>query len=316
MMHRDSGLDCYDITYDRQAATGNAEPMMKRLALIAAGLWASAAAAEVPAVVTDIPVVQSLAAQVMGDLGGPEVLVAGGADAHAYQLRPSQMRALADADLVIWIGPEMTPWLGEVLEGGGTKTVALLAAEGTMRRTYEGGDHDHAGTDPHAWLDPDNARAWLRLIQAELAAADPGNVGIYADNLTQALAGIDALDTAVKDRLAGATRPPIVVAHDAFGYFAGRYGLTIAASLAEGDAADPGAAHVSEVAALLSGSGARCIFPEAGEDNPLAARLAEDSGARLGAPLDPEGRALDPGPGLYADVLTGLAEAIAACQAE
>ena len=117
---------------------------MKRLYISVgiAALWTTTALAEVPQVVTDIPAVHSLVAQVMGDLGAPVVLVSGSADAHSYQLRPSQARALANADLVFWIGPEMTPWLERALAADtSAKIVGLLAAEGTLTRQYS---HDHA----------------------------------------------------------------------------------------------------------------------------------------------------------------------------
>ena len=79
--------------------------------LTAPFLTAAPARAEVPKVVTDVAPVQSLAALVLGDLGTPGVLVGNGSDPHDYQLRPSQMGALSGADLVIWVGPELTPWL-------------------------------------------------------------------------------------------------------------------------------------------------------------------------------------------------------------
>jgi Mg2+ and Co2+ transporter CorA len=64
-----------------------------------------------------------------------------------------------------------------------------------------------------------------------------------------------------------------------------------------------------------AGAGAVCVFPEANHDPALAADLARDARLRLGAPLDPEGAALPPGPDLYPALLEGLAAAIAACLA-
>ena len=71
--------------------------------------------AQVPQVVTDIPPVQALTAQVMGTLGTPVLLLEKGADEHDFALRPSQMRDIATADLVVWVGPELTPWLDRAL---------------------------------------------------------------------------------------------------------------------------------------------------------------------------------------------------------
>lgn len=284
-------------------------------------LFPFAANAEVPAVVADTPAVHSLVAQVMGDLGTPDLLVSGGADPHDYQLRPSQMRALANAGAVFWIGPEMTPWLQEVVAASGTgDKVALLDVAGTHLREFEaedhgddhGDDYGHEGHDPHAWLDPDNARIWLGAIAETLAARDPANAGTYRSNAERAVQATDKLDADLKAKLAGVTGG-IVAAHDAYGYFAGHFGLNVVASLSSGDAAQPGAAHLAEVTALLRDGSAVCVFPEAGHDPKPEAALAEETGVKLGEPLDPEGLGLEPGPALYAALMTALAEKIAAC---
>lgn len=132
--------------------------MRYTISLAAASLIAtlpmSRAHAEVPVVVTDIPPIHALTAQVMGDLGSPVLLLDRGADAHDFQLRPSQARAVADAALVVWTGPTMTPWLNRVLESGATGTrLALLEAEGTHLQPYGAGnaahDHGHAAEDDH-----------------------------------------------------------------------------------------------------------------------------------------------------------------------
>jgi ABC-type Zn2+ transport system substrate-binding protein/surface adhesin len=112
---------------------------------------AAPAIAEVPRVVTDIPPVHSLVAQVMGDLGQPDLLLEKGANAHSFQLRPSQAAGLQEAGLVVWIGPEMTPWLDRALEGTSTaKELRLLAAEGTFRQDFgAAGAHDHGAEAGH-----------------------------------------------------------------------------------------------------------------------------------------------------------------------
>ena len=79
--------------------------------MLSLGLLAAPAMAEVPSVVADTPVTASLVQQVMGDLGQPVLLLDKGADPHDFQMRPSQARALQNADLLVWVGPELTPWL-------------------------------------------------------------------------------------------------------------------------------------------------------------------------------------------------------------
>lgn len=311
--------------------------------LLASAATFSPAWAEVPRVVTDLPPVQSIAAMVMGDLGSPVLLLDRGADAHDFQLRPSQAAGLAAADLVVWIGPQMTPWLDRALDGlsdSGAR-LELLDVPGTATRAFEGHDdhdHDEAGTDvpaaeadhaeeegheghahegldPHAWLDPANARTWAVAIGADLARLDPENAATYAANATAAAARIDTLDAEIAAQLAPAAGRPLVVFHDAYGYFADHYGLTIAGSIALGDAASPGAAHLKELRAGMKAGEVLCIFPETNHDPKLVMQMAEGTGARIGAALDPEGALMEPGPDLYGALLRSLATTIADCVA-
>lgn len=306
----------------------------------------TASVADVPRVITDIPPVHALVAQVMGDLGQPELLLDQGADAHSFQLRPSQAAALAEADLVVWIGPEMTPWLDRAVEGLAPNVAQrrLLGADGTHLRSFGAEDmpghddhdaeaghdhdtaedpaaeehdhdheheHDHSGTDPHAWLDPANAQLWLGLIAADLAKIDPANAEAYRENAVQAGTAIATLDTQLDAALAPVRDKPFVVFHDAYGYFAEHYGLTVAGTVALGDAAAPGAAHLAELQATLGD--ALCIFPETQHDPKLVQTLAADTGVRIGGALDPEGAGLEPGPQLYGAILSGMAETLIAC---
>jgi zinc transport system substrate-binding protein len=354
---------------------------MRRLLPFALGLMPLPVLAETPRVVTDIPPVHALVAMVMGDLGQPELLLDRGANAHSFALRPSQAAGLQDADLVVWVGPEMTPWLNRALDGIGGKShrLALLSAEGTHRQDYgatgahdhgdhghgaektghdhghdHGGkaghddhdhghdhkaekagdhghdhghddkakkaghdhahdDHAHEGLDPHAWLDPANARLWLGLIAGELAGHDPANAATYKANAEAAQARIAALDAEVAAMLAPVQGKPFVVFHDAYGYFAAHYGLTVAGSIALGDAAAPGAGRLQDLREDLTKGGILCAFPETAHDPKLVETLVEGTSVRIGAVLDPAGSSLEPGAGLYEALLTGLAQGIRDC---
>lgn len=287
-------------------------------------LLGSPALAEVPAVVADIPPVHALVAQVMGDLGQPVLLLAKGADEHDFQLRPSQAGAVAEAGLVVWVGPELTPWLEGALEARaeGAPALALLAAEGTLRRAYghsahaEEDGHDPGAEDPHAWLDPDNARVWLGLIAADLSRLDPENAATYQANAATAVAAVAALDAEIAGLLGPVKGRPMITYHEAFGYFGDHYGLDFAGSIALGDAASPGAARLVDLRGRIEAGGVVCLFPEVQHDPALMQQLAEGTGVRIGGALDPVGSALEPGPGAYAVLLTGLAQVIADCAGE
>ena len=313
--------------------------MRYTIALAVSTLLPNVALAEVPVVVTDIAPVHSLVAQVMGDLGSPVLLLEKGGNAHSYQMKPSQVQALADAGLVVWIGPEMTPWLERGLEGtaGQARQLVLLHAEGTKALRYgEAGDHDHAeeghgdhdhkghaeeghddhdhsGLDPHAWLDPHNAEAWLGLIAAELSTLDPENAATYAANADKAKAEVEALEAQLEAALAPIQAKPFVVFHDAYNYFTGHFGLTVAGTVALGDASSPGAARLAELRAGLESGQALCIFPEAAHDPKQVEQMAEGAQVKLGGALEPEGSTLESGPALYGQLMRGLAQTLVDC---
>ena len=277
------------------------------LALAPLTVWA-----KVPDVVVDLPVVGGLVAAVIGDLGQPVILLERGADAHDFQLRPSQAGAVDRAGLVIWIGAEMSPWLDRALlaSGNGAASVPLLQAPGVTLRPFNG----VAGTiDPHAWFDPANAKAWVDAALAALAAADPANAATYGANANRARADIDAVDAQVRAILEPVGDLPVIMFHDAFGYFAATYGLNIVATIEEGDAADPGAARIAAIRALLQPGGKVCAFPEATRDPAFLRTIAEGNSLHIGAALDPEAVTLEPGPGLYRALMIGVATAIADC---
>ncbi len=147
---------------------------MSKLSLFATflAMLAGPIRAEVPQVVTDIAPIHALTAQVMDGVGVPELLVRPGLSPHSYALRPSQARALQQADLVVWVGEGLAPWLEKPLASlaGGSDMLELMEAAGTVRLAYRGaedvlaavaghddhGDHDghdhgdHADHDDHA----------------------------------------------------------------------------------------------------------------------------------------------------------------------
>lgn len=317
--------------------------MRYTISALFATLAGTTAMAEVPRVVTDFAPVTGLVATVMGDLGAPEQLLEQGANAHDFQLRPSQAAALADAGLVVWAGPQMSPWLDRTLEGIGTvPQLRLLEAEGTHLQAFgathddhdhdaehdaendaahdEGHDdqaevgeaHDHSGMDPHAWLDPANGAVWLEVIAAELGRIDPEHAAAYRANAEAGKAGIAALDRDLAAELTPLQGRPFVVFHDAYGYFTAHYGLTLAGAVAYGDATSAGAAHLRDLQ-QTAGSEALCLFPEAGHDPKLLSQMAEATGVKLGAPLDPEGVAQAPGRDAYLGTLRSLAESLTSC---
>lgn len=128
-------------------------------------LMGGAAFAEVPQVAVDIAPVHSLVARVMDGVGTPDLIVQPGASPHEYSLRPSEASALQDADLVFWIGPDLTPWLTDTIGtlAPDAAVTELMEADGTIElefresTLFEAHDHDdHDDHDDHGGEDKDH----------------------------------------------------------------------------------------------------------------------------------------------------------------
>ena len=122
---------------------------------LTATLMGGAAYAETPQVAVDIAPVHSLVARVMDGIGKPDLIIQPGASPHEYSLRPSEASALQAADLVFWIGPDLTPWLTDTIGTLASDAVVteLMEADGTIELEFREGalfeahDHDDHGVD-------------------------------------------------------------------------------------------------------------------------------------------------------------------------
>lgn len=295
---------------------------------------ATPALAEVPNIVVDTPVTAALVAAVTGPEAEITVLLDPGVSPHDFALRPSGLQALTEADMVIWIGHGLSPWMGVPLTtiSESTRVIELVDTEGWTAITYdeeveehhegeteeEHEAHDHGPVDPHAWLDPSVAVTWASTIGAEIAEMRPDLAeGIAANTATFAEA-VAAANTEAQAALAPVTGKPFVASHDAVAYFTRAYGLTQADSIAEGDAAAPGAAHIADLQAQMAAEGINCILLDPETNPDWAALVAEGTTARI-APIDLMGTTLDipfTDLGYYPAIISRMATDVSACLTE
>jgi len=117
------------------------------------------ALADAPNVAVDIAPVHSLVARVMDGVGTPSLIVQPGASPHEYSLRPSEASALQEADLVFWIGEDLTPWMEDAVEtlAGNAAVTTLLESDGTVLYDFRENAlfeaHDHGDEDEHGHED-------------------------------------------------------------------------------------------------------------------------------------------------------------------
>lgn len=288
-----------------------------------------------PKVVASIKPVHSLVAGVMGDLGKPVLLITGGGSPHGYTLRPSQARALSEADLVFWVGGGLETSLIKplaALTGDHAQVIALAQAKemqllparagGPWRASQDAQDHgadthvhgaEHQA-DLHLWLDPLNAIAIVRATATALSRADPGNAAAYRRNGAEMITKIEALDDEIAGKLAPVRGRPFIVFHDAYQYFEKRYRLSAAGAVAANPERPPGARRLSEIRARIAALGAVCVFTEPQFRPVLVDTLVAGSAVRS-AVLDPLGTDLPAGPGAYFALMRGLAASLLECLA-
>lgn len=303
-------------------------------AAVAVLVWAAAQPALAGIrVVASIKPVHSLAASIMQGVGEPRLLIPGTVSPHGGALRPSQARALREADLVFWIGPEMETFLERPLAGlarGGAAVALSQAPDVKLLALREGGvwpahepaaedtgEHDeegqgHGDHDMHIWLDTDNARAMAAEIAAALTRIDPAHRAAYAANAKALDARLAALDEEIRTRLAPVREQSYIVFHDAYQYLEARYGLSPAGAVTLSPEIKPGARRIAELRRAVRARGAVCVFAEPQFEPRLLATLTEGTGARS-AELDPLGADVPPGPDAYAAIMRALAGGIADC---
>ena len=329
------------------------------LAIGTGALAPAPAVADVPQVAADIAPVHSLVARVMQGVGTPDLIVRPGASPHGYSLRPSEAGALESAELMVWVGAPLTPWLASsidtlaeqarhvaLLELDATRTLEFRTGatfadhdhghdeakgEGHDEHDHDGHDHDghdhddhdhahgdghdhaHDGIDPHAWMDPENGKAWLDAMAAELSRLDPENAGTYYAN---AAAGKQEIDTAA-DEVATTLAPlrdmQFIVFHDAYQYFERRFDIPAAGAISLSDASDPSPARVEEIRDLVAERDIACAFAEPQFDPGILEAVFSGTETTT-AVIDPMGTDIPTGPEFYPEFLRSIAASFERCR--
>ncbi|MGH1486568.1 MAG: zinc ABC transporter substrate-binding protein [Cellvibrionaceae bacterium] len=310
-----------------------------------------------PSVAVDIAPLHSLVSQVMEGVSQPELLIPAEASPHHYTLRPSEAKALADAELVFWMGESYTPWLEKALNNvaGEAQKVEVLALEGTIAHGYregatfeshdhgeeEGRDekdhgesekhrkdehhdkhekeehadhHDHEGSDPHAWLDPENAKIWIKHISDILSKRDPKNASVYNRNATKVTASLDALIQSTATKIDALGKPKFIVFHDAYQYFEKRFDISATGSIALGHAQDPSPARIKEIRDTVKKLGVTCVFTEPQYNPGIVKNVFEGTTVLTIGVMDPLGASLLTGSDHYQKLIKGMVNSLSQCQ--
>jgi ABC-type Zn uptake system ZnuABC Zn-binding protein ZnuA len=216
-------------------------------------------------------------------LGGDRAEVAGllspNADPHEYEVRPSDVKALIGAKLVVRSGGELDHWLDGAIDSSGTDAKLLTLGDHVALR----------GDDPHWWQDPRNVIAAVAALRDALVTADPGGAAGYRRRAAAYTAQLQRLDSAVAACIAKvpAAQRTLVTTHDALGYYARRYGIRVVGAVipALTTAAQPSAGEITALVATIRREHVRAVFAESSVNPKVEAAIALQAGARIGHAL-------------------------------
>lgn len=238
-------------------------------------------------IVTSVFPLLEFAEAVSGERGDVSLLLPPGAEIHTWQPRPSDIIRLSSADLFIYVGADLEPWLHDLLKSVRNPNLRILEASRGIPLIDEEGvvhyglEHEHGAHDPHVWLDFKNDQMIVDKITAVLSEIDPEGSSIYKKNASVYKDKLLRLDKKFKDGLKDCAHRTIILGgHAAFGYLARRYNLRQISLYGLSPDSSPTPKKLIEVVEFAKKYGIKVIFFEVYVRDELAKVLAEEVGAR------------------------------------
>ena len=170
--------------------------------------------------------------------------------------------------------------------------------------------HHHGEFDPHIWLDPINAKAILNEMVEHLIENDAANASVYKKNLDKALKELDKLTMNVMTDLNKSTAS--IVFHDAYQYFEERFNVNVLGAFTVNTDVMPGAEQLKEIREIIEHDNVSCVFSEPQFNPDIINAVAKDMNIKTGV-LDPLGATLNPGKGLYFDLIKNMSSSFKGC---
>ncbi|WP_333497549.1 zinc ABC transporter substrate-binding protein ZnuA [Kluyvera sp. CHPC 1.2972] len=305
-------------------------------AALSAALWGTTAQHADAAVVASLKPLGFIASAIADGVTETQVLLPDGASEHDYSLRPSDAKRLQNADLVVWIGPEMEAFMDKssqsipdnkkvtIAQLDGVKPLLMKGADDDDHEAGDGDDHDHAHGEKgdahhhhgeynmHLWLSPEIARLSAVAIHDKLVELMPQSRARLDANLKDFEANLAATDKQVASELAPVKGKGYFVFHDAYGYYEKHYGLTPLGHFTVNPEIQPGAQRLHQIRTQLVEQKATCVFAEPQFRPAVVESVARGTSVRMGT-LDPLGTNIKLSKESYPAFLTQLATQYASC---
>ena len=240
-----------------------------------------------PRAAVTISIIADMVGAVAGDAVEITSIVPIGGDPHVYEAKPSDARLVAEADIVFRNGAGLERWLDQLIDTGVDDQPVITVTDGVTPQVQTEGQY--AGDpDPHMWMDPQLAMAYVDNITEGLSELLPDQAGEFQANAQAYKERISQLDEEIRELVA--TIPEdnrkLVTTHDAFRYFGSRYGFEVIATIwGISTEREPSADEVRRIVDAVRASGVPTVFVETTINPRLMERIATDAGVEVGTPL-------------------------------
>ncbi len=223
-----------------------------------------------------------LAKTIGGDKVDVFLLLPPGVEAHAYEPKPSDVAKINNADIFVYTGEFMEPWVQDIIKSLTQKVKVVNVSFGVNLISAEEREEDHSGVDPHIWLDFANAKIMAENITKALVEVDPANTDYYQHNLQSYQDKLTELDNKYKNTLSFCQTKTIVYGgHYAFGYLAKRYGLNYIAAQGFAPDSEPSAKDLINLVEQIKKNNIEYLFYEELTSPKIAQTLAQETNVKL-----------------------------------
>ena len=206
------------------------------------------------------------------------------AEPHDYAFTPNDAQRLNQADLIVVNGLGLEAWVPKFLRSDPSAEKRLLTVSsgfGQQPLDVKHHDHEKAHSNPHTWLDPQLAIQGVSNILSALQRIDASHAAEYDSNAQSYVGKLRKLDADIAQALSAVTNRAIVTYHDAFPYFARRYGLEVAGVVEQVPDVNPTPKYLSRLGRTMRERGIQVIFIGLNSKTRFAQRIAKDLKVRL-----------------------------------
>lgn len=238
-------------------------------------------------------ILTEVAQQVGGERVEVTAHVKAGVDPHDYEPKPSDLKIVGNAQLVLLSAKHLEGYVGKLREATGTGAAIVEVGDRmkSLPLTVQHGDHTHDGEDPHWWHSTRNIAQATKIVRDELSQISPADKESFSTNAKAYLARLDTLQDWVEAKVAELPRNQrkLVTNHDAFGYFAKEFNFTVIpiAGVSKND--QPGSKKVAELIAQIKASGVKAVFSEDVANPKVIQEITKETGAKMGGELLSDG---------------------------